>query len=69
MASVVTYFFTCKHAHLYGWGLQEECIMRFITLRSPVISCLVKCFKWLLKLIKGQRSGKGHVNVLDQSHN
>jgi len=38
--------------------------MRFITLKSPVISCLVKCFKWLLKLNKGQRSGKGHVNFV-----
>jgi len=30
-------------------------IMRFITARSPVKACLVKYFKWLLKLIKRQR--------------
>ena len=35
------------------------CIMRFITFRSPVKPCLVKYFKWLLKVIKEHRAGKG----------
>ena len=33
--------------------------MRFITFGSPGKPCLVKYFKWLLKVIKGQRAGKG----------
>ena len=42
--------------------------MRFITLRSPRKPCLAKYFKWLLKVIKGQRAHfasrpdhKGHI--------
>jgi len=34
--------------------------MRFITFRSPGKPCLVKYFKWLLKVIKGQMAGQGH---------
>ena len=29
--------------------------------------CLVKYFKWLLKVIRGQRAGKGHILLLDQT--
>ena len=43
--------------------------MRFITLGGPVKPCLVKYFKWLLKLIEGQRAHfvfrtdhKGHIS-------
>ena len=42
-------------------------LMRFMIFGSPGKPCLVKCFKWLLKVIKGQRAGKGHILFLDQS--
>jgi len=40
--------------------------MRFITFRSPGKPCLVKYFKWLLKVMEGQKAGKGHILLLDQ---
>jgi len=42
-------------------------IMRFIILKSPVKPCPVKYFKWLLKVIKEQRAGKGYILFLDQT--
>ena len=40
-----------------------------VTLRSPGKPCLVKCFKWWLKVIKEQRAGNGHIMFLDQTTN
>ena len=34
--------------------------MRIIIFRSPGKPCLVKYFKWLLKVIQGQRAVEGH---------
>ena len=35
--------------------------MRFIACRSPVKPCLIKYFKWLLKVTKGQKLGEGYI--------
>ena len=42
--------------------------MKFLTLRSSVKPCLLKYLKWLLKVVKGQRAGKGHILFLDQTN-
>jgi len=41
--------------------------MRFITFGSPGKPCLVKYFKWLLRFVKEQRVGKGHILLIDQT--
>ena len=41
--------------------------MRFITFGSQAKPCQVKYLKWLLKVIEGQRAGKGHVLLLDRT--
>jgi len=46
---------------------KNGCIMRFITSEASLKPCLVKYFKWLLKVIKGKRAGKEHILFSDQS--
>jgi len=43
--------------------------MGFITFWSPGKPCLVKYFKWLLRVIQEAKAGKGHIVLLDQTTN
>ena len=48
--------------------LPEICLRVHNEIHNIRKPCLVKCFKWLLKVIQGQRAGKGLAKGWQRAH-